>query len=284
MYFNETAEERFWDKVNKNGPFHKELLSRCWEWKGAKVGGGYGGFWTGKKIQRTHRVSWILAGGEIERDNSTFGTLHICHKCDNPACVRPSHLFKGTHSENMRDMVNKGRQGEHIGSDLSFITLCEKCNCEFVGISYYVHIKTCNGHTKCKNCGDKKLYTRGQGLCNSCYKYRLVNGKTRPGKLKTCRTCLKTMSRFRSYTECQTCHIYRKTKGKQRPKHLIKYAEERINHRPMCKNCGIEPYKARGLCKRCYNYKRLLGVDRPEHLWGFAYGKDKTETGESNGL
>lgn len=89
--------KRFWGKVKKT--------ESCWEWTAALDVNGYGAFGIGKKVWKTHRVSFILANGPIPH------LLDICHKCDNPKCVRPDHLFAGTHSENMQDMFKKNRQG-----------------------------------------------------------------------------------------------------------------------------------------------------------------------------
>ena len=74
----------------------------CWEWSGAKVQQGYGLIKRKDGAQlRAHRVAYELAYGEIPAG------MFVCHRCDNPRCIRPSHLFLGNHDENMADMVIK---------------------------------------------------------------------------------------------------------------------------------------------------------------------------------
>ena len=91
-----TLEERFWEKVCK-GP-------ECWEWTGATSGRlPYGHIYRNGREQRAHRVSW-----EINRGQIPLG-LSVLHRCDNPGCVRPDHLFIGTQSDNLKDAVSKGR-------------------------------------------------------------------------------------------------------------------------------------------------------------------------------
>lgn len=87
--------DRFWALVEKG--------DGCWTWKGAADGYGYGCFQTKRKVEKAHRVSYRLATGQ------PAGDLDVCHKCDNPPCVRPDHLFLGTAGDNVRDMVAKGR-------------------------------------------------------------------------------------------------------------------------------------------------------------------------------
>lgn len=87
--------DRFWEKVRKTDD--------CWEWTAAVHCGGYGLFNFRRRSQRAHRVSWILANGEIPK-----GML-VCHTCDNKLCVRPDHLFLGTYQDNNTDMCTKKR-------------------------------------------------------------------------------------------------------------------------------------------------------------------------------
>lgn len=94
--------KRFWDKVNKT--------NNCWEWMGGLFNTGYGGFKLDKKMQKAHRVSWELNNGKIPEE------VCVLHKCDNRKCVRPNHLFLGTQSDNIKDMISKGRDNLTVGT------------------------------------------------------------------------------------------------------------------------------------------------------------------------
>ncbi|NLE99687.1 MAG: HNH endonuclease [Anaerolineales bacterium] len=99
MILPESVVKRFWAAVDKRGP------DECWEWQLSRSR-GYGQLARkrGKAGYKAHRVSWMIA-----HDCRIPQGMVICHKCDNPACVNPGHLFLGTHRDNMRDMVHKGR-------------------------------------------------------------------------------------------------------------------------------------------------------------------------------
>lgn len=90
------AVSNFWPRVDKNGD------GGCWLWRGALDDKGYGRIKIAKGMRLAHRISWLLKKGPI-------GDLNVLHKCDNPACVNPDHLFLGTHSDNMKDCWAKGR-------------------------------------------------------------------------------------------------------------------------------------------------------------------------------
>lgn len=111
MWESSTVTPRFWSKVDKS--------SGCWVWTGGH-GRGYGvlqvGTWNNPRTELAHRVSWQLAYGEIPSG------LDVLHHCDNPTCVRPSHLFLGTDADNHSDKARKGRapHGErHMNAKVS---------------------------------------------------------------------------------------------------------------------------------------------------------------------
>lgn len=116
--------EKFWEKVNKNGPTQPHMDTPCWLWTGCiSPRNGYGEMVKDGKTSRAHRISWELHFGPITDD------LLVCHKCDVRNCVRPDHFFLGTYQDNRVDAVQKGRAKapksvfkngtEHLNSKLS---------------------------------------------------------------------------------------------------------------------------------------------------------------------
>lgn len=96
-----TLEQRFWDFV------HFEPNSGCWLWGGSAIPSGYGQI----RIEQTGPGALLLATHvslQIHGRPLPPG-MHACHKCDNPPCVNPDHLFHGTRSDNMKDCFAKGR-------------------------------------------------------------------------------------------------------------------------------------------------------------------------------
>jgi hypothetical protein len=87
------AEESFWAKVDKSGD--------CWLFTGAKLRDGYGHVVRLNKHMQSHRYSWMLLRGDP-------GDLDVLHKCNNPPCCNPDHLYLGTDKENALDRVKAG--------------------------------------------------------------------------------------------------------------------------------------------------------------------------------
>ena len=89
---------RFWARVKKNEP------GKCWPWDAPRSqDGNYGTMYVDGKHRMAHRIAWALTKGPIPSG------LDVLHHCDNPPCCNPDHLFVGTRSDNMQDMVRKGR-------------------------------------------------------------------------------------------------------------------------------------------------------------------------------
>jgi len=99
----------FWSRVNKNGRIttHNGDIGCCWDW--VFQAKRYGSFYVNGKMEQSNRVSWMIHFGEIPEG------LDVCHKCDNGLCVNPDHIFLGTHTVNMRDMMKKERRKSSKG-------------------------------------------------------------------------------------------------------------------------------------------------------------------------
>lgn len=100
-------EPRFWSKVDRRG------VEECWPWTAGcfKDRGGYGAFWLNGRLWKAQRVAWLFTNGPIPEG------LEVLHRCDNPQCCNPAHLWLGTSLENQRDKFEKGRHcyGERNG-------------------------------------------------------------------------------------------------------------------------------------------------------------------------
>ena len=101
----------FWNLVDKT-----TNPNGCWEWQGPRQSSKQGSLWHGifslsavASTKLTHRLSWIIHFGQIPKNQC------VLHKCDNPACVNPSHLFLGTQIDNVNDMMQKGRHADQKG-------------------------------------------------------------------------------------------------------------------------------------------------------------------------
>ena len=100
-----SPEARFRRYVVERGP------NECWEWTGARSS-GYGELaMPGTYPAKAHQLAWEAANGPVPDG------LWVLHRCDNPPCVNPAHLYVGTHADNMRDMRERGRHWYRVNPD-----------------------------------------------------------------------------------------------------------------------------------------------------------------------
>ena len=135
-------EEKFWAKVDKT--------SVCWNWTGATTRSnkkGYGQASRNGAVVLSHRLSWEIINGPISKD------LLVLHRCDNPLCVNPAHLFLGSQSDNMKDCIAKGR---FIFNTPPKVARNLKTHCPS-GHLYNTSnsILDSNGYRKCRKCSVK---------------------------------------------------------------------------------------------------------------------------------
>lgn len=97
-----SIQEQFWKYAEKG----KE--GECWNWKGRLNEWGYGRVFHNGRGILSNRLSWMIHFGEIPNE------MLVCHKCDNPACINPQHLWLGTNTDNMRDMMKKERNQKKL--------------------------------------------------------------------------------------------------------------------------------------------------------------------------
>lgn len=138
-----------------------EPTSGCWLWSGNVNSNGYGVIGVGSRTdgsrgnELTHRLSYKLNTGEIPVRKM------VCHRCDNPSCVNPDHLFLGTQSDNMKDCKSKGRSRGAPKRDI-----CGRCGREKSGNNLYiVSTRARPNQTRCRHCSraaSKRHYDRSK--------------------------------------------------------------------------------------------------------------------------
>lgn len=148
VFHRKTLEERLWEKVDRSllGP------GGCWIWKAStsKKDGGYGVFWSGKKLESAHVVSFKLSGRIVTQERPL-----VLHLCNVPLCVNPAHLYDGTYHQNALDRV---RSGHDQNANKTHCLRGHELNLANV-VPY--ELKTRNGR-KCKLCLNARIRARNK--------------------------------------------------------------------------------------------------------------------------
>jgi hypothetical protein len=108
-------------------------ITHCWEWQGAKTPKGYGLLQNGRTIVYAHRLMWKCVHGEVE-------SFHVLHRCDNPCCINPEHLFLGTNKDNIQDKIGKNRAGYKLNIEAIKDIRTSKCSQKELAEKYGVRI------------------------------------------------------------------------------------------------------------------------------------------------
>lgn len=137
---------RFEKKVHKT--------DGCWFWTGAKTRDGYGVIIDGGVMKSAHRVAWELYRGPIPKQETTQHGCCVLHRCDNPCCVNPDHLFLGSQLDNIADAVAKGRNRN--GSAKRFLAQCKRGH-DLAGDN--LHFRP-DGRRECAQC--QRIRSRNQ--------------------------------------------------------------------------------------------------------------------------
>jgi len=145
--YHKICKERFLSNVD-----HK---NECWIWLGYIAKHGYGVSSYRSRTMLAHRLSWIIFKGELDNN------LDVCHKCDNPKCVNPNHLFLGTARDNVQDCFNKKRKShkgeKHPGSKIQEKDVIEIFHLRKIG---FTHQKIADKFKLTQSCISNILHRR----------------------------------------------------------------------------------------------------------------------------